>query len=129
MLIARPLGLALMIVVIITPELLAGMAIPLPDDWTTIARFSENGAGRLQAISFFAVTILLATWIVKGLWNFIASDSQWLPRISFAKAAAVVLLWGVAFVVVLTMIAGARELLTPGAWKKNGITYTLESDR
>ena len=35
------------------------------------------------------------------------------------------MLWGLCFVVVLTMISGARELMTPGAWKKQGWTYTL----
>src|SRR5262245_44535701 len=29
------------------------------------------------------------------------------------------------FVLVLTMISGARELMTPGAWKKEGLTYKL----
>lgn len=33
--------------------------------------------------------------------------------------------WGLLFVVVLTMISGARELLTPGAWEKVGVTYRL----
>jgi hypothetical protein len=31
------------------------------------------------------------------------------------------------FVVVLTMISGARELMTPGAWEKNGLTHKLKS--
>ena len=34
-------------------------------------------------------------------------------------------LWGLMFVIVLTMISGARELMTPGAWKKDGLTYQL----
>jgi hypothetical protein len=38
---------------------------------------------------------------------------------------AVVLLWGLALAVVLTMIAGARELLTPGAWQKDGLLYKV----
>lgn len=29
------------------------------------------------------------------------------------------------FVLVLTMISGARELMTPGAWEKKGLTYRL----
>src|SRR5262249_15945744 len=37
-----------------------------------------------------------------------------------------VVLWGLLFVVVLTMISGARELMTPGAWRKQGFTYKLE---
>jgi hypothetical protein len=38
---------------------------------------------------------------------------------------AAVILWGVLLAVVLTMIAGARELLTPGAWQKQGVLYKL----
>jgi len=34
-------------------------------------------------------------------------------------------LYGLAFVIVLTMISGARELMTPGAWRKQGWTYKL----
>jgi hypothetical protein len=37
----------------------------------------------------------------------------------------VVALWGLLFVLVLTMISGARELMTPGAWEKQGLTYHL----
>ena len=37
--------------------------------------------------------------------------------------------WGSLFVLVLTMISGARELMTPGAWKKDGITYVLEDEQ
>jgi len=105
---------------------LAGMPSPFPEDWETIARLTENSVGRFQAISFFFLGIGLSTFVVQQLWNVIATDSKWLPVISFGKSFAVVILWGALFVVVLTMISGARELLTPGAWKKNGITYTLE---
>ncbi len=48
-----------------------------------------------------------------------------LPRLSYAKALCVVTMWGLLFVLVLTMIAGARELMTPGAWEKQGKTYRL----
>src|SRR5262249_55804861 len=34
-------------------------------------------------------------------------------------------LWGLLFLLVLTMISGARELMTPGAWEKQGLTYRL----
>jgi hypothetical protein len=38
-------------------------------------------------------------------------------------------LWGLLFLLVLTMISGARELMTPGAWKKDGVTYTLDDGK
>ena len=35
---------------------------------------------------------------------------------------------GLLFYVVLTMISGARELLTPGVWEKQGTGYRLRGD-
>ena len=90
---------------------------------------SASADARLQAISFFVAGICVASVVVKFLWNAIAKDSCWLPRLSWTKAVAVVLLWGSLFVLVLTMISGARELLTPGAWKKDGVTYVLEDEQ
>ena len=105
----------------------AGMPGALPEDIDTILRLSGPADARLQSISFFVAGICVASVVVKLLWNAIAKDSGWLPRLSWTKA--VVLLWGSLFVLVLTMISGARELLTPGAWKKDGITYVLEDEQ
>lgn len=104
----------------------AGMPSVLPEDIDTVLRLSGTATERLQAISFFLIGIAVSVIAIRFLWNVIANDSAWLPRLSWGKAVAVVLLWGALFVLVLTMISGARELLTPGAWKKQGITYTLE---
>ena len=49
--------------------------------------------------------------------------------LSYGRSLALVTLWGLAFVVVLTMISGARELMTPGAWRKQGWTYALANGR
>lgn len=104
----------------------AGMPATLPEDIARFLRLNEGISARLQSISFFLLGLAVATFAVQGLWNFIARDSRWLPALSFPRACCVVLLWSSLFVVVLTMISGARELLTPGAWKKDGYTYTLE---
>lgn len=37
------------------------------------------------------------------------------------------MLWSLLFVLVLTMISGARELMTPEAWERNGATYRLKN--
>jgi hypothetical protein len=63
-----------------------------------------------------------------AVWNGLRRDFAWLPYLSYFKACCVVVLWGLLFVVVLTMISGARELMTPGAWEKNGLTYKLRED-
>ncbi|MGD9646329.1 MAG: hypothetical protein AB7U73_11510 [Pirellulales bacterium] len=88
---------------------------------------TEVASMRLEAISFFFVGFLLSSLAIKWLWNWLAGDFVWLPRLSYAKACGLVGLWGLLFVIVLTMISGARELMTPGAWKKQGATYQLVS--
>ena len=88
---------------------------------------TEVASMRLEAISFFLVGFLLTSFAIKALWNWLATDFAWLPRLTYAKACGLVGLWGLLFVIVLTMISGARELMTPGAWKKNGATYEIAS--
>jgi len=80
---------------------------------------------RLEVISFFLLLFLLSAALVRWIWNSIRSDFPRWPYLSYAKSVAIVGLWGTAFLLVLTMISGARELMTPGAWKKNGTTYQL----
>lgn len=83
---------------------------------------------RLQVISFFLAAFLLSAWGVKGVWNALRKDFPTLPHLSYKRALAFVFLWGLAFNLVLTMISGARELMTPGAWDKEGLTYRLSPE-
>ncbi|MBA3313632.1 MAG: hypothetical protein H0T47_10150 [Planctomycetaceae bacterium] len=80
---------------------------------------------RLQSISFFLIGFLLAAWGVQAIWNVLQRDWSALPRLSYRLGLTG--LWGLLFVLVLTMISGTRELLTPGAWEKQGLTYELRS--
>lgn len=89
---------------------------------------SEMARLRLQTISFFLLVLLLCAWGVQGTWNGLRRDFPRLPRLSFGRALGLVALWGTLFLLILTMISGARELMTPGAWKKQGLTYRLESE-
>jgi hypothetical protein len=104
----------------------AGMPSPLPseDEWPRILRLNDTADQRLQVISFFLVGLLVCAAVVRWLWNYLARDLS-LPRLRFGRAFVAVILWGLLFVIVLTMISGARELMTPGAWKKQGFTYKL----
>ncbi len=103
----------------------AGMPAPLPTDPERVLRLNATAEQRLQAISFFVLIIVLSATVVRGIWNYLRRDFSFLPRLSFGRALAMVILWGLLFVLVLAMISGARELMTPGAWKKEGFTYTL----
>ena len=87
---------------------------------------SDIARARLDSISFFLVVLLLLAGLVQLLWNYLAKDFQKLPRMTYGRALAAVTLWGLVFMLVLTMISGARELMTPGAWEKNGATYKLK---
>src|SRR5438132_4493547 len=86
---------------------------------------SDMAELRLQTISFFLVVFLLAAKAVQVLWNRLGRDWAILPRLGYGRAVGLVFLWGMLFVIVLTMISGARELMTPGAWEKVGVTYKL----
>jgi hypothetical protein len=111
-----PLLLSLGIVSITAAPVQAGMpSITLTD----------AASMRLQSISFFLVVFLVSALVIRWIWNTLTTDFPRLPRLSYLKALGLVGLWGLLFLLVLTMISGARELMTPGAWKKDGITYTL----
>ena len=90
---------------------------------------SDVARMRVQTISFFLLCFLVCAWVVQRIWNSLRADFPKMPRLSYRKALGVVALWGMLFLLVLTMISGARELMTPGAWKKDGFTYKLAQDQ
>lgn len=65
---------------------------------------------------------------MKLLWNHLGKSFPRLPRLGYLRALCLVFLTGLLFYVVLTMISGARELLTPGAWEKQGSGYRLREE-
>jgi hypothetical protein len=90
---------------------------------------SDLARMRVQTISFFLLVFLACSWVVQRIWNALRADFPRLPRFGYGKALGVVTLWGLLFVLILTMISGARELMTPGAWKKVGYTYKLAEEK
>lgn len=93
-----------------------------------VLQLSDLARLRLQSISFFLAGFLLSSWFIQFLWNRLRGDFASLPRLHYRQALGIVALWGLLFVLVLTMISGARELLTPGAWEKQGNTYRLSKE-
>ncbi|QOV90081.1 hypothetical protein [Humisphaera borealis] len=79
---------------------------------------TDIARSRLDVISFFALAFLLMALPVKWAWNYLRRDFTRLPRITYFRSLCLVTLWGLLFVIVLAMISGARELMTPGAWEK-----------
>lgn len=92
-----------------------------------MASFSltEAAGARLDVLSFFVLVFVLSALALRWAWNVLAKDFAWMPRIGFKQALAMMLVSGLFLYVVLTMISGARELMTPGAWAKTGLTYEL----
>lgn len=121
------LVISLLFFVATSRTVFGGMAAPLPEDIETVLRLREEPKQRFQVISFFVVVLLVSSLCVKWLWNGLRREFPRLPRISFGKALLLTIAWGLLFCIVLVMISGARELMTPGAWKKEGATYQLSN--
>jgi hypothetical protein len=100
--------------------IIAGMPNPVVFTLTDVGRL------RIQTISFFLFGFFLSAGLIQLLWNYLRRDFTRLPRLSYFKSLGLVTLWGLLFVLVLTMISGARELMTPGAWEPQGATYRLK---
>ncbi|MEZ6049450.1 MAG: hypothetical protein R3C11_28500 [Planctomycetaceae bacterium] len=100
-----------------TPLLWAGMPT---------VKLSEYGIHRVSTFSFFLFGFLISTFVIYKVWNSLQKDFEKLPRLSYKSALLATTIWGVMFVLVLTMISGARELMTPGAWDQHGATYKLK---
>ena len=111
--------------IVVARHATGGMPSALPEDFAQVFRLNDTVQHRLQAISFFAFIFAAATIVFWALWNNLSRGFPVLPRLSLTRAACLTLLLGAMFVVVLTMISGARELLTPGAWRKDGLTYSV----
>ena len=96
----------------------------------TTVTLTDIAGARIDAISFFIASYLLICWLVKLIWNQLAKPFPSAPRLNYKQALGFVFVIALLFYVVLTMISGARELLTPGAWGKQGVRYRLrEGDR
>lgn len=107
----------------------AGMPAVLPTDIRQMAySMSDSAMHRFQAISFFLLVVIVSSLAVRAIWNGLRREFPRLPHLTILRAGGLVFLWGVAMVVVLTMISGARELMTPGAWEKQGFTYRVSTE-
>lgn len=88
---------------------------------------SDVAKARLDVISFFILVYLLCAVVFRWLWNLLSKDFAWMPPLSFKRSLALLVVAGLFLYFILTMISGARELMTPGAWAKDGVTYKLQT--
>jgi hypothetical protein len=94
----------------------------------TVITLTDMARSRLDALSFFFALYFLIAVLVKLAWNQLATAFSTMPQLNYWRALLLVLVTGLLFYVVLTMISGARELLTPGAWEKQGMGYRLREN-
>jgi len=90
-----------------------------------VIAISELATFRLSSLSFFLLVYLLCSFLIGKVWNALGKDFPFLPKMTFKKSLALVFLLGLAFHLVLVMIAGTRELMTPKAWTKKGTVYEI----
>lgn len=81
---------------------------------------------RLEAISFFLLIFIVSVFFIKYLWNNLAKTFPKLPAMGLKQAFIFTFALALLFNIVLLMISGARELLTPGAWQEKGHVYELK---
>ncbi len=107
---------ALTLVLLPAPQALAGM---------TVYGLRDIYRLRLEEISFFIVLLLVCSIGLKFLWNHAFKGMSSIPRLRFPQALCASLIFGLLTLLILTMISGIREVLTPGAWRKQGTSYRL----
>jgi len=89
---------------------------------------TKIGQFRFEALSFFIFVFLLVSLFFQKLWNYLRNDFPKLPMLSYRRSLGFVLAWALVFNIVLAMVSGARELMTPGAWETSGSTYKLKNN-
>jgi hypothetical protein len=80
---------------------------------------------RFRSLSFFIFLLFASALLFRVTWNYAAKGVKFIPRLNYWRALSLSFLLGLAMLVVLTMISGIREVLTPGAWRKQGTGYRL----
>lgn len=80
---------------------------------------------RFEEVSFFIVLLLVCAALFRLLWNHAVKGFTFLPRLKFRQSLCLSILLGLAMLLILAMISGIREVLTPGAWRHQGSSYRL----
>jgi hypothetical protein len=80
---------------------------------------------RFQELSFFIFLLFACALLFQLTWNYAVKGFGAIPKMNYWRALSLSFLLGLAMLLVLTMISGIREVLTPGAWRKQGSTYRL----
>src|SRR5947209_14770527 len=70
---------------------------------------------RFQELSFFIFLLLVSAFLFQLTWNYAVKGIQAIPKLNYWRALSLSLVFGLGMLVVLTIISGVREILTPAA--------------
>ena len=101
------------------------VCVPAAHAGMTVYGLSDVYRLRFEEISFFIVLFIACALLLKLIWNHAAKGFSFLPKLKFLQAFALAFLLGLVMLVILTMISGIREVLTPDAWRHQGTSYRL----
>jgi hypothetical protein len=104
---------------------LGGLTVPSAQAGMTSYTLNEVVRLRMEDISFFGLLLLLCATGFLLTWNYVARGIPFLPKLNFLRALCLTGVLSLLMLLVLSMISGARELLTPGVWRRQGTGYRL----
>ena len=110
---------------LLLPLMLLSGALPLHAGMT-VYDLNDVARLRLEDVSFFALLLLVCALGIKLLWNQTAKGFSKLPRITFVRSLCLMAILNLLMLLVLFMISGARELLTPGRVATAGQRVSFE---
>ena len=107
--------------------ILLGLVGTAPAAWAGMPTYmlTDLAKARIEVISFFLVAMLVLAWGFKVAWNVLGREFTSLPRLRYRSALGLMVVACVLLGLILTMITGARELMTPAAWTKVGATHQV----
>lgn len=97
--------------------------VPAANAGMTVYDLNDVVRLRVEDVSFFTVLLLVSGLGIRLVWNHLAKGLTFLPRLSYSRALCLTGLLSLFMLLVLSMISGARELLTPGVWRRQGSAY------
>ena len=91
--------------------------------------YDLNDIYRLGAeeISFFVFLLIFSSVLFRLAWNSVVKAVPRLPKLGYRQALCASFVFGLMMLLILTMISGIREVLTPEAWHRQGSHYRLNS--
>jgi hypothetical protein len=91
----------------------------------TVYGLSDVYRIRLEDLSFFLFLLLICALFFRLLWNHAVRGFNFLPKIKYLQSLCAVVVFGLLMLLVLAMISGIREVLTPDAWRRQGNSYRI----